>query len=169
MKKPNLENMSMQEQFELAKKKTIEITQRRRKTAKELTDKLLQLGFAPEVCEAGVLWAEEYHFIDDALYAQLYVQDASRKYGKRRIVQALRFKGIAPELIEDAFAEVDFAEAKDKLYADVQRRLGGNFERKNIDKVVRHFLTRGFSYDDVRDALDLAKQDWTPEEDDFGA
>ncbi len=169
MKKLDLENMSMQEQFALAKKKAIEITERRRKTGKELADKLLQLGFAQEVCASVVLWAEEYHFIDDALYAQLYVQDASRKYGKRRIVQALRFKGIAPELIEDAFAEFDFEETKDKLFADVQRRLGGNFERKNIDKVVRHFLTRGFGYDDVRDAIDLAKQDWTPEEDGFGA
>lgn len=169
MKKPDLENLSMSEQFELAKKKAIEITERRRKTAKELEDKLLQLGFAPEVCASAVLWAQEYHFVDDALYAQMYVQDASRKYGKRRIVQALRFKGIAPELIEDAFEEFDFEDTKEKLYADVQKRLAGNFDRKNIDKVVRRFLTRGFSYDDVRTAIDLAKQDWTPEEDDFGA
>lgn len=169
MKKPDIENMSMSEQFEVAKKKAIEITERRRKTGKELVDKLLQYGFAPEVCTSVELWAQEYHFIDDALYAQLYVQDALRKYGKRRIVQALRFKGIAPELIEDAFAEVELDDAQEKLNADVQKRLDGNFDRKNIDKVIRRFMTRGFSYEDVRNAIDLAKQAWTPEEDDFGA
>lgn len=159
--------MSLSEQFELAKKKTAEITARGRKTKKELTDKLLHLGFAEDVCTSIAEWAQEYYFIDDAQYARIYIQDASRKYGKRRIVQALRFKGIDADVIEDALSEFDFEDTKEKLYADVQKRLGGNFERKNIDKVVRHFLTRGYAYDDVRNALDLAKQAAASEEDDF--
>lgn len=166
--KPVIPSMSLSEQFELAKKKTAEITARGRKTQKELIDKLLRLGFAETVCTSVAEWAQEYYFIDDAQYARVYIQDASGKYGKRRIVQALRFKGVDAHIIEDALAEFDFEDTKEKLYADVQKRLGGNFERKNIEKVVRHFLTRGFAYDDVRNAIDLAKQDYTPEEDDFG-
>ena len=160
--------MSMQAQFELAKKKTAEITTRGRKTQKELTDKLLRMGFAPDVCDAIAEWAQEYYFINDEEYARVYVENASKKYGKRRIVQALHFKGVASHIIEDVLSEFNFEETKEKLYAEVQRRLGGNFERKNIDKVVRHFLARGFAYEDVRNAIDLAKQDDLQEEDDFG-
>ncbi len=164
--KANLENMSMQAQFELAKKKTADMAARGRKTKKELTDKLLHQGFAPAVCEAIVEWGQEYYFIDDAEYARVYVEKAAQKYGKRRIVQALRFKGIDAELIEDAFADFDFSETETQLQTDVAKRLSGNFERKNIEKVIRHFLARGFSYDAVRNAIDLAKQD-VAEEDDF--
>ncbi len=165
--KPDIENMSLSEQFELAKKKTAEITARGRKTKKELTDKLCRLGFAEEVCTAVTEWAQEYYFIDDAQYARVYIQDAAVKYGKRRIVQALRFKGIDADVIEDALSEFDFEDTKEKLYADVQKRLGGNFERKNKDKVIRHFLTRGYAYEDVRNAIDLARQNEPSEEDDF--
>jgi len=166
--KIQIENLSMQEQFELAKKKTAEITARGRKTEKELKDKLRQYGFCPDVCDAAAQWACEYYFIDDAEYARVYVQTASKKYGRRRIEQALRFKGVASEYIEDAFAEFDFEDVREKLEVEVEKRLGGNFERKNVDKVVRHFLARGYAYEQIRSALDMAKQNHIPEEDNDG-
>ena len=165
--KTDFENMSMQEQFELAKKKTAEITARGRKTRKELMDKLLFYGFHADVSESIVDWAEEYYFVNDAEYAKAYVQSVSRKYGKRRIEQTLRFKGVAAEYIEDALAELDFDEVQERLEADVEKRLDGNFDRKHVDKVIRHFLTRGFRYEQIRSALDTAKQNYVPEEDGF--
>lgn len=165
--KTEIEELSMQEQFELAKQKTAQMITRGRKTAKELTDKLARYGFAPDVCDAIVEWAQEYYFIDDAEYARVYVESASKKYGKRRIVQALRFKGVDAQIIEDVLSEFDFEETKDKLSEDVQRRLGGDFERKNVDRVIRHFLTRGYAYEDVRNAIDMAKEACAQEEDSF--
>ncbi len=166
--KENIEKLSLPEQFELAKQKAAQITARRRKTKKELTDKLKMLGFDVQVCDAIGAWAQEYYFIDDAAYARDYVASASKKYGKRRIVQALRFKGIAPEVIEDALAEFDFEDAPQELCAQVQKKLGGQTDRKSIDRVVRSFLMRGYNYDDVRRAIEQAKMNIASEEDDFG-
>lgn len=166
--KENIEGLSLQKQFELAKQKAGQICTRRRKTKKELEGKLSDLGFDAQVCEAIAEWAQEYYFIDDAAYARDYIESAARKYGKRRIVQALRFKGIAPEVIEDALAEFDFDDVREELCVSVQQRLGGLTDRKSIDKVVRHFLTRGYNYDDVRYAIEQAKLNADTEEDDFG-
>ena len=132
--KENIEELSLQEQFELAKQKAGQICVRRRKTKKELEDKLSALGFDEQVCAAIGEWAQEYYFIDDAAYARDYIESAKGKYGKRRMVQALRFKGVAPEVIEDALAEFAFDDVREDLCVQVQKRLGGQTDRKAIDR-----------------------------------
>ena len=36
----------------------------------------------------------------------------------------------------------------------VQKKLGGNFERKNIDKTYRYFMYRGYEFGDIKRCID---------------
>lgn len=139
--------------LEAAKKKAAAILARRRCTKKELKDKLAEAGFEPEAQDV-LKWAEKYGFVDDLEYARAFIEDAIniKKYGRRRIEQTLRFKGIDRNTIEDALYEFEFNELE-ALLPMVQKKLDGNFERKNIQKAVRHFAAKGYSFDDIREAV----------------
>ena len=40
----------------------------------------------------------------------------------------------------------------------VCRKLGNNFEQKNIDKVIRYFLYRGYKFNDIKNCIDELKE-----------
>lgn len=150
--------------FDKAKSKALNILSLRMHTKKELFDKLLRAGFnedtASDVCE----WTCEYGFINDKEYARAYIQNsiASKKYGIKRIKQALLYKGIDAYTIEDVIYEFDFCE-KDALIPLVEKKLDGNFERKNIDKTIRHFIAKGYQFSDIKNAISSIKEEF-----DFG-
>lgn len=146
--------------FDKAKNKALGVLARRMHTKKELVDKLVRGGFDEDIaCEVS-LWAEEYGFINDEEYTRMYIGECmnSKKYGVRRIKQALLFKGVDANTIEDVLCETEFDEAE-SLEPLVQKKLSGNYERKNIDKVVRHFMGKGFSYPDIKRAIEHVKSD----------
>ncbi|MBE7026993.1 MAG: regulatory protein RecX [Ruminococcaceae bacterium] len=150
--------------FDKAKNKALNILSRRMHTKKELFDKLLRQGFlegtASDVCE----WACEYGFINDKEYARAYIQNCivSKKYGIKRIKQALLYKGVDAYTIEDVIYEFDFCE-KDTLISLAEKKLNGNFEHKNIDKTIRHFIAKGYEFSDIKGAISSIKEDF-----DFG-
>ena len=150
--------------FDKAKNKALNILSRRMHTQKELFDKLLRAGFGEELACEVCTWACEYGFINDKEYARAYIQSciASKKYGIKRVKQALLYKGVDAYTIEDIICEFDFCE-KDALISLVEKKLGGNFERKNIDKTIRHFIARGYEFSDIKNAISSIKEEF-----DFG-
>lgn len=146
--------------FNKAKNKALGCLARRMHTKKELVDKLVRYGIDRDIAIEVALWAEEYGFIDDAEYARVYINECinSKKYGTRRIKQALIYKGIDANTIEDIMCEFEFDEGE-ALVPLVEKKLAGNFERKNIDKAVRHFIAKGYSYSDIKSAIGQIKDD----------
>ncbi len=146
--------------FDKAKNKALGCLARRMHTKKELVDKLVRYGTERDIAHEVALWAEEYGFINDLEYARVYINECinSKKYGARRIKQALIYKGIDANTIEDAMYEFEFDEGE-LLVPLVEKKLGGNFERKNIDKTVRHFILKGYSFSDIKSAIEQVKDD----------
>lgn len=141
--------------LELAKDKALYAIARRRLTKKELSDKLERYGFEPDILNEVILWAIEYGFVNDDEYARCFISDAIniKHWGRRRIVQALSFKGIDSITLENALSEFDFSSEAENICEEVKRRLNGNYERKNVDRVIRHYIGRGYSYSDIKKAI----------------
>lgn len=146
--------------FDKAKKRALDILARRAYTKKELTDKLVRYEIDRDIASEAVLWAEEYGFVNDEEYARAYASECvnSKKYGMRRVKQALAYKGIDPNTIEDVLCELEIDE-KEKLLPLVEKKLAGNFERKNTDKTIRYFMNKGYSFSDIRSAIEQVKDD----------
>lgn len=153
--------------FGEAKNKALSLLSRRRHTKKELADKLLRAGFGEADVQAVCGWAAEYGFLNDEEFARSFVADsvAFKKYGKKRIRQALLFKGVDSCIIDDVFAEFDFHEAE-TLAKQLPKKLAGNFDRKNVDKAIRHFAAKGYAYDEIKSALEQVKEEYFLGEDD---
>lgn len=100
----------------------------------------------------------EEKYIDDRRYAEAYVRDKYRfnKWGRMKIAQGLRMKGIDKETIATAMEAIDEAEyldiLRDLLKAKRKSTKGKNEYEVN-GKLVRFATGRGFEYAAIRQCL----------------
>ncbi|MBQ1177721.1 MAG: RecX family transcriptional regulator [Bacteroidaceae bacterium] len=100
----------------------------------------------------------EEKYIDDRRYAEAYVRDKYRfnKWGRMKIAQGLRMKGIDKETFATAMEAIDEAEyldiLRDLLKAKRKSTKGKNEYEVN-GKLVRFATGRGFEYAAIRQCL----------------
>lgn len=139
------------------KEKTLRLLEFRSHSVGELKRKLRSLGAKEEHIEDVIAFCKEYGFVDDEDYAMRKARDLYnlKKYGPHRIYQELRAKDIEPCLIEAAISQIEFC--GDVLKPLVQKKLKGDFERKNIDRCIRYFIYRGYDIKSIKDCIDEIK------------
>ena len=120
---------------------------------KELTDKLSRKGIDPDTAEETADWLESLGAVDDAAYAGVIARHyAASWYGPGRVRQELQKRGISRELWDDALSQLpDSADAIDRF---LQKKLSGRTpDRAMLKKLSDALLRRGFSWSDIRPAL----------------
>lgn len=120
---------------------------------KELTDKLSRKGIDPDTAEETADWLESLGAVDDAAYAGVIARHyAASGYGPGRVRQELQKRGISRELWDDALSQLpDSADAIDRF---LQKKLSGRTpDRALLKKLSDALLRRGFSWSDIRPAL----------------
>ena len=150
--------------YDETKDKALRLLEFRSHSEAELREKLKRAGSLDEDIERVIDFCREYGFVNDEQYAKRKAHDLQhlKKYGKHRIVMELRQKGIAADLIEIAVEDLDDNE-EDALYPLVLKKLGGNFEKKNIDKCIRYFIYRGYGFGDIKTCIERVKSEETDE------
>ena len=120
---------------------------------KELTDRLNRKGVDLDTAEETADWLESLGAVDDAAYAGVIARHyAASGYGPGRVRQELQKRGIPRELWEDALSQLpDSADAIDGF---LKKKLGGRTpDRAMLKKLSDALLRRGFSWNDIRPAL----------------
>ena len=114
----------------------------------------------PDGAEARILkrlTADKY--IDENRYAHAFVRSKFRfnRWGKDKIVRALKMKGISDEDISDAIVEIDEQESLDtlkELLTTKMRTVKYNTDYELYMKLLRFAVSRGFSLDSARICLE---------------
>lgn len=133
--------------------KAAQLASGRMMSRKELADKLNRKGIAPDTAEEAVEWLTSLGAVDDAAYAGVVARHyAASGYGPGRVRQELQKRGVPRELWDDALAQLpDSADAIDRF---LQKKLGGRTpDRATLKKLSDALLRRGFSWSDIRPAL----------------
>lgn len=100
----------------------------------------------------------EESYVDDHRYAEAYVRDKYRfnKWGRMKIAQGLRIKGIDKETIATAMEAIDEDEylniLRDLIKAKRKSTKGKN-EYEINGKLARFAIGRGFEYEAIRQCL----------------
>ena len=146
--------------FDEAKDKALRLLEFRSHSERELSDKLKRAGAKEDIDEI-LEFCRNYGFLDDRKYAIAKAKDLKnlKKYGKRRIKSELYSKGIDAEYVEEAVSYLDEDE-EDMLLPLVEKRLKGDFEKKNIDKCIRYFMYRGYGFSDIKNCIDNIKEEY---------
>ncbi len=118
----------------------------------ELERRLIYKGEDPEHAKQAVSWMQEMHLVDDLETARQIVSRCINKgYGKARAKQALYEKRIPKEYWDEALA--DYPDQTERVVEFLQSKLGASREEKDVRKATDALLRRGFTYGQIRQAL----------------
>lgn len=126
---------------------------------KDMLDKMRRWEIADDVQARVMDYLVRERYVDDARYARYFINDKVKynKWGRRKVEQALRLKGITENVYRDILNEVS-----EESYADIlrplieakRRTVKGNTEYEIRTKLIRFALSRGFDMDVILEVLD---------------
>lgn len=120
----------------------------------ELADRLREKGESEEDVAEALDYLESLGYLDDGQYAAMVARHYSKKgYGPGRIRQELYKRRVPKELWQEALSELPVDSAA--IDAIIDRRLhGAKPDKKELKRLTDMLLRRGFSWGDVRKALE---------------
>lgn len=128
------------------------------KTTKQIKDYLQQKGFGDRVSQNVVNKLKEYRYIDDEAYAIAFVSQFKTNKGAFRIRQELMLKGIKKEIIDEALTGIDENENVENAFNIAKKAVKGKqIDQKQLIKVNRHLLSRGFDFETVNVVINRLK------------
>ena len=144
--------------------KAVSLLNYRAHSRKELADKLKQkTGCGDAELNEVLDRLEELGFMNDRTYAAAVVRSCARKgYGAQRALSELSRRGIPKELREEALAEMP--ETDGTLERLIRAKLKNPSDRDEVRKVTAAMVRRGFSWDEIRRAMDNAQCEMINEE-----
>ena len=141
----------------LCKGRALRILGTRSMSRKELYDRLLRKGESPENSQECVRWLTELGYLDDKQYAGEIVRHyAAKGYGIYKIKSELQRRGIDRELWDEAVGEMPVDE--DMVYELLMKKLQTiEPDRKELKKATDYLHRRGFSWDEIKMAMNKLK------------
>ncbi|MBR1566808.1 MAG: regulatory protein RecX [Oscillospiraceae bacterium] len=147
----------------LMRERALELVSQRQMSAKELNRKLRDKGADEETAEYCVQWILERGLIDEERYAAAIVRHyAAKGYGEGRMRQELIRRGVPRELWEDALEQMP--EDTSKLDRLVASKLRDPEDRDAVRKLSASLYRRGYSGEEIREALARARASFEYEE-----
>ena len=131
----------------------------------EMRDKLKRWELDTAAADRIIARLQKERYIDDARYARAFVKDKIRynKWGRRKVEQALWQKRIADDIRQQVLDEIDEKEYLDVLRPLLQQKRRTTKAENDYalnQKLVRFALGRGFTFDLIRQCLDVNDDDF---------
>lgn len=103
-------------------------------------------------------------YVDDERYARAFVRDKIRynKWGRRKVEQGLWQKRIDDNIRQQVLDEVDEEEYLSVLRPLLKQKWRSTKAESDYEmnrKLVRFALSRGFTYDIIRQCIDISEED----------
>ena len=142
-----------------ARDRAVRLLTYRERSVKDLTDRLEQDGYLPEVVSAAVTRLVDVGLVDDERFARSLARNLTqiRRVGRGRASRELSGHGIDPELAADAIDEALSVEDEVAAARDLARSLSSRTGATR-DKVASRLLRRGYAprvaLTAARDAMD---------------
>lgn len=125
----------------------------RMKSEREIRDYLRKKDFSPPTIKGVIEKLREYKIIDDETYADTFIRTRQNE-SKQKIKQKLISKGIKADIIDEHLRDVDDFDAC--LNSAKKYMKNKVIDRSTIEKLYRHLISKGYTYDVVRRAVSMA-------------
>ena len=146
------EQLRLDSRRALVRERALTLLGQRPMSCRELETKLRQKGVDDDSAAWCVAWLRDNGLIDEESYAAAVVRHYSAKgYGEGRIRAELSRRGLSRELWEDAFEARP--EGTEKLDRFLSQRLRDPDDRDQVRRVTAALYRRGFSREEIREAL----------------
>ena len=137
----------------------------------EMTEKMRRWGLSDEAQARIMQYLTDEGYIDETRYCRAFVRDKIRhnKWGRRKVEQALLAKRISRDTylpVLDETDDADYLEVLRPLLKSRRNQLGGMSDYEQRGRMVRFAMSRGFTFDIIRQCLDVDDLDVEEGEDD---
>ena len=144
----------------------ISVLSRCAKSECELRLKMQSKGFEPDLIEKAIKTLKEQKYLDDERYCEMYIRDKTNlsNHGVRKIKEALYYKGIAKEIINEKIKMITQESEEERAYILAEKKLSNikeNDTRKKMAKLSNYLIGKGFEYETVNKTVrKLIKSDF---------
>ena len=122
----------------------------RERSENEVRARLKRSCYDEETIEKVLAALAGHELVSDARFAQGWVHSRSKKYGKSRIAQELKMKGVSRQ---DASAALDQLSEEDELERAVEQARKIARRLQDPQKITRALMRRGYNWVIIRQAL----------------
>ena len=124
----------------------------------ELTEKMRRWGMSDEAQARVMARLVGERYVDDERYARAFVRDKIRynKWGRRKVEQALWAKHIDDDIRERVLGEIgddEYLSVLRPLLQQKRRSVKADSDYELNQKLVKFALSRGFTYDIIRQCI----------------
>ena len=130
----------------------------------DLTEKMRRWEMSDEAQARVMQRLVSERYVDDERYARAFVRDKIKynKWGRRKVEQALWQKRIDDDIRQRVLGEVDdeeYLSVLRPLLKQKRRSTKAESDYEQNQKLVRFALSRGFTYDIIRQCIDVDDDD----------
>ena len=130
----------------------------------EMLEKMKRWELSDEAQARVMAQLIEERYVDDRRYARAFVKDKIRynKWGRRKVQQGLWMKRIDKEIQEEVLNEIDekeYLNVLKPLLKQKRKSIKANSDYELNQKLVRFAYGRGFTFDTIRQCLDVSEID----------
>lgn len=152
-----LEQILTDERRQQAYKESLRYISRRSRTSQEVRQLLKRKGYDGETIDPVIDRLTERNYLNDAMFAQTWAgrRISSSQYGRNRIQQELKEKGLKREDISTALEGIDAQEELKSAMRAAQKkwRTLAASDKKKSQKLLAFLLRRGFTQRTIRQVL----------------
>lgn len=143
---------------EAAMNRALRLLAHRERSTAELASRLAEDGYPVPVVESVTSRLAGYGYLDDARFVLAYVcSKRNSGWGRDRVVRALSEQGVQPE-VSDPIVDSQLPETSEVDRACEVIAALDVADRKAYEKGLRRLVSRGYSYEVARAALQRHKQ-----------
>ena len=150
----------MEDILKQAKQRALYLLADMDRTERQLRDKLKQKGYSDEIVNQAVEYVKSFGYINDANYAERFIQSRQTSKSRYEIYAALCQRGVDRELIEQAL-DICYAQYSEK---DTIRHL---IAKKRVvleectvhekKKIYDYLLRKGFKNEEIRQVIQVSE------------
>lgn len=129
------------------------------KTTRQIRDYLKKKEYNPQTIDYVIDKMQEYKYLDDEAYAKAFVSTYSGKYGKLKLISALKSKGVSDNIIDNVFASEDL-KMENSIEATANKYLKNKPRTsETYMKLSRFLYSRGYEFDDIKSLINELKEE----------
>ena len=145
-----------------AKKRCLNLLQKRPYTESKLREKLKEGYYTDELINDAIEYVKSFHYIDDYDYASQYIFYHKESETRKKMEEKLRMKGISKEVLYQVFCDVydeseqletELQQAKKLL--EKKRYDAFSTEWKEKKRLYSFLIRKGFSFSVIKKAMCL--------------
>lgn len=125
----------------------------------EVEQKMRDYLIIPEAKEEILLFLMKENYLNEERFARSYIRGKfyMKSWGRNKIKNHLKFKGISEKLINSCFDEIDeqdYEKVLTKIYFGYYEKQVGIKDYQKKSKTINYLLGRGFEYNAITNMLE---------------